>query len=277
MTKELCLIHANCQGDPLAELLEAHPDFGRAFDVRRYVNYARQDISLEELGACRFFLYQRIGEKWGEHASEALLSRLGPKAAPLCVPNMLFTGYWPFWRMAPNFDFSDFFLDDLLARGLSKKEILHIYLFTDPRRYYDLDELFARSVAVEREKETFWDVKAVDLVLERYQTERLFNTVNHPGPGLCLHVAEEVLRLLGFSPLPESVRRAFADPYPEFVLPTHPAVARLRGLSFIEEGQRFHVFGKMMDFTEYANCYLECKLAGEEDFISFLRLRAQLS
>lgn len=277
MTKQLCLIHANCQGDPLAELLEAHPDFGRRFEIRNYVNYARQIIPEEDLRECGLLLYQRIGEKWGDLSSGAVLSRLNPAAKTLCIPNMLFTGYWPFWRMAPNFDFSDFFLDDLLARGLTKKEILHIFLFTDPGRYYDLDELFARSLAVEREKEAFWDVKAVDMILERHQTERLFNTVNHPGPRLCLHVAEEVLRLLGFSPLPESARRAFADPYPEFVLPTHPAVARRRGLSFIGQGERYPVFGKLMDFTEYANCYLECKLAGEEDFISFLRLRAKLS
>lgn len=277
MTKQLCLIHANCQGDPLAELLEAHPDFGQSFEIRTYVNYARQIIPEEDLRECRILLYQRIGEKWGDLSSEAVLLRLNPAARALCIPNMLFTGYWPFWRMAPNFDFSDFFLDALLDRGLTKKEILHLYLFTDPRRYYDLDELFARSLAVEREKETFWDVKAVDLILERHQTERLFNTVNHPGRRLCLHVAEEILRLLGFSPLPEAARQAFPDPYPEFVLPTHPAAAQQRGLSFIGQGERFPVFGKMMDFTEYANCYLECKMAGERDFISFLRLRAKLS
>ncbi len=274
MTKPPCIIHANCQGEPLARLLLAHPDFSRAFTVRHYVNYARQIIPEAELASCGLFLYQRLEDKWGELASDALLSRLAPSARAFCIPNFLFKGYWPFWSSDPGFDFSDFFLDDLIARGLSKKEILHIHLFTDPARYYDLDAIFAKSLRAERSKERAWDVKPLDVIEERFRRERLFNTINHPGKRLCLLVADEVLRLVNMPPLPEAVREGFPEPFPEFVLPIHPAVARRQGLAFAGEGRTYNVFGRPMDYAEYVNCYLECKRLGETDFTSFLRLRA---
>jgi len=270
--KKRCLIHANCQGEQLAELLRAHPEFGRAYDVRHYVNYVREIIPREELSACDLFLYQRLDEKWGELASDALLPRLRPDARAICIPNFLFRGYWPFWSSAPGFDFSDSFLDALIERGLSNKEILHIHLFTDPGRYYDLEAIFRHSWDVERRKERDWDIKPLDLVEAQFRRERLFNTINHPGKRLCLFVADETLRVLGMAPLPEDVRDRFPEPYAEFVLPIHPAVAKFQGLGFAGPGETFNVFGKRMDYARYVSLYLECKRMGETDFTAFLRI-----
>ena len=109
--QELCLIHANCQGDPLAWLLAATPEFAVRYEVRRYTNFERELIPPEELARCTLFIYQHLGEHWDEHASDRLLARVAPGALRCCIPNMLFKGYWPFWTNRSSMDFGDTFLD----------------------------------------------------------------------------------------------------------------------------------------------------------------------
>ncbi|WP_246287750.1 WcbI family polysaccharide biosynthesis putative acetyltransferase [Desulfolutivibrio sulfoxidireducens] len=274
--KRLCLIHANCQGEPLVDLLGAHPDFSRDFETRHIVNYTRQPVPAEDLARCGLFLYQRLEAAWGDLASDALLARLPPGTRRLCLPNLFFLGYWPFWTGKKGFDYSDIFLDALLDRGLSDREIMHLYLRTDPTRYYDLAAIFRKSETREREKERHWDIRLTDFVRSRFREKPLFHTVNHPGRTLCLMVAEAVLMRLGYPPLPAGAREAFADPFAEFDLPIHPGVAAFQGLAFLPEHPRFPVYGRDMDLAEYVGCYLACKRLGETDFISFLRLRAAL-
>ncbi len=277
MAKKRCLIHANCQGPPLTDLLRAHPEFGRDFEIAVYTNYTREHVPEQALASCALFLHQWLGPDWGDVSSDALSAKLPRDCRTVCIPNLMFLGYWPFWSSARGFNYSDMYLDALLARGLNRKEIIHVYLYTDPGRCFDLDARFAEWLDREREKEQRWDIRMVDEVLSRYQKELLFNTINHPNRRLCLRTADELLRLLGFSPLPAEVKNAFAEPFDEFVLPIHPAVAAHHGLEFLETDAVFPVYGAAMDLAEYVSCYVECKLAGETDFISFLRLRAVLA
>ncbi len=151
--RSLCLIHANCQGDPLAALLAASPQFAERYEIRRYTNYLRERIAPAELSGCGLFLYQHLGEKWDDHASDRLLAMVNPAARVLRLPNMLFTGYWPFWTNKSPMDFGDAFLDRLVSMGLSMAEILHVYLHGDIAAKYDLDAMLRHSLAVERDKE----------------------------------------------------------------------------------------------------------------------------
>lgn len=269
--KQLCILHGNCQGETLAALLSASPEFSGAFEVAFYVNFTRQAIPQGSLGRCGLFLHQHLGEKWGELASARLRSRLPESAVSLCFPNMLFKGYWPFWSSRPGFDYSDSLLDQLLERGLTKGEILYVALRGDLDAMFGLAGLLADTLAREREKERLSDVKYVDLIERGFRAERLFASVNHPGKRLMLHVADAVLAGLGMPPLPEEFRRACPELYPEFELPIHPAVATFHGLTFLGEGRRFNVYGQALTYGEYISLYLDCKLAGRGDFIAFLQ------
>jgi hypothetical protein len=271
----LCLLHANCQGDPLADLLRAHADFSRAYEISQYVNYARQAVPADELARCDLFLHQWLDEKWGNLSSPALTAKLSPSCRTLCLPNLYCLQYWPFLDSNPAIDYSDAFLNRLLDQGLSLREIVHVYTRGDLRRYFDLPALFAASWDREYEKERRWDVKATDLARSLFRSERLFNTVNHPNRRLTLHVAQETLRLLGFPPLPESTVHDFRDPFPEFELPIHPQVARLQGLEFADEDTRYTLYGRPATFREYVTFYLDCRAHGERDFIGYLRAKAQ--
>ena len=83
---ELCLLHANCQGGPLARLLALSPDFAARWSVRHVINYTREPVPEDALRGCTLFLYQPLGAHWGELASARLLARLNPGAAVLRLP-----------------------------------------------------------------------------------------------------------------------------------------------------------------------------------------------
>uniref|UniRef100_B8DRT4 Polysaccharide biosynthesis enzyme WcbI domain-containing protein n=1 Tax=Nitratidesulfovibrio vulgaris (strain DSM 19637 / Miyazaki F) TaxID=883 RepID=B8DRT4_NITV9 len=294
--RSLCLIHANCQGDPLAQLLAASPQFAARYEIRRYTNYLRERVAPAELSGCGLFLYQHLGEKWDDHASDRLLAMVNPAARVLRLPNMLFTGYWPFWTNKSPMDFGDSFLDRLVSMGLDMAEILHVYLHRDIAAKYDLDAMLRASLDVERDKERGSDVErgraggdggvagalpggipavvapTVELVETLWKQERLFATINHPNRRLVLHVAEGVLAALGMDPLPPAVRDGFTDPYPEFELPIHPQVAAHHGLAFGGPDATYNIYGRRMTFEDYVRRYADCRLRGIDNFIGYLQL-----
>lgn len=271
-SRPLCLIHANCQGDPLAALLSAHPDFAAAYDVRRYTNYEREPVTDADMARCGLLLYQHLGEKWDDHASDRLLARVPPDSLTLCVPNMLFKGYWPFWTNRSSMDFGDSFLDRLVDMGLTEAEALHVCLKGDLAAKFDLTAMFAESLEVERAKEVNAVVGTVDLVAGLWRVERLFATINHPGCRLLLHVADGVLAALGMPPVPQQVRSVFTMPYDEFELPIHPQVAAHHGLAFGGPETRYNIYGRAMTYAEYAHRYIACRRSGVGNFIGYLQL-----
>ncbi len=271
---ELCLIHANCQGEPLAALLRAHPGFAARWRCRVALNYAREPVPQEALASCSLFLYQHLGPGWGELSSAALLARLNSAAARLAIPNMFFKGCWPLWTSDPAFNYSDMLLDTLLQRGLSGEEILHLFLRTDPARYFDLDALAEASLTRERAKEACSDITYVDAILARWQEEQLFFTVNHPRKTLLRLAADGICTALGLGPLPDAAADAVPEALDEFELPVHPAVARRFSLAWAGPDRLWNVYGRKMAFAEYAALYVACKLQGETDFIGWLQAAA---
>lgn len=272
-SKKLCIIHGNCQGETLTALLGASPEFMAAYEVEYYVNFTRQAIPSESLARCGLLLHQHLGEEWGDLSSASLRAALGPGARSLCIPNMLFKGYWPFWSSKPGFDYSDMMLDSLLERGLGKDEAMLVAVRGNLDQMFGLEALLRETLAVERGKERLCDVQYVDIIEERFRKEKLFMSVNHPGRTLMLHAADAVLGKLGMPGLPESYRQAYPEVRYEFELPIHPQVAGFHRLEFVPEGAMYTIYGHPMTYVEYIGLYLDCKLAGRSDFIRYLQGR----
>ena len=271
--KKFCLMHANCQGEPLSELLLLSEPFAAQWEIRHYLNYTKEHVPREALDNCDLFLYQHLEEKWGDLASSAMLARLGPKAASFCLPNMFFKGCWPFWTTDSPMDFGDTMLDRLLTSGVGKPEIMKVYLRGDITKFVDLAALLAETLSLEEKKEKFCDVATVPIIHEYWQREMLFYTCNHPAKRLLAHVANAVLTHLGYPALPESRLRDYQPEYAEFELPFHPGVARFHNLGYAGEGYEFLVFGRRMCFGRYISRYIECRRQGMEDsFLPFLQL-----
>ena len=271
MNKELCVIHANCQADPMLELLAGHAPFRERFAVEKYTNYRQEKIDPARLAACRVFMYQHLGDKWGEHASKHLLSLVNPKAEVLRLPNMLFKGYWPFWTSKTAINFGDSLLESLLERGLNPEEALHVYLRATPGLMGDVAAVAEESLRREEEKQAQSPIVCAPLLRELWQKEQLFITVNHPGRTLMFHMADSLLRLIGLGGLPQAVRRAYTHPLEDFWLPIHPQVGALLGLPFASPSRRYPVYQTSLTHAQYTSCYLACKSHDTPDLITFLK------
>jgi hypothetical protein len=275
VNKRTAILHANCQGRPLAAQLLASPEFARSYVPRVYLNYVREPIPEAELAGCGLFLYQHLGPEWGELASDALLARLPASCPRLCIPNMFFRGAWPLWSGAPGFDYRDVFLDRLVEMGLPGQEILRMYLQMPLERKFDLDALLTGTVARETERQANTPVKYLDFVLEHWRKRPLFLTVNHPGPELLQLAAAGILRELGLAPQdqalvprPESLGQGYGD----FELPVHPQAAAFYGLNYGGAEQVYKTYGRTRTFVQYAVAYVGCRLAGVDDFIGYLQV-----
>jgi len=272
MSRELCLIHANCQGDALRALLAATPAFARSFEPRKYTNYLKESIPQEDFDRCRVFLYQHLGERWNDLASDALLARLHPAACRLKIPNLFFKGYWPLWTNQSTMNYGDMLLDYLVSRGCSESEALHVYLRGSLTDKYNLNALLGDSLFRERRKDKGAVIALTEYIEENWRALQLFRTPNHPDKILLLAVADAVLESLGLGPVPPSARNAFVPEYPDFELPIHPQAGAHFGLPFADADRLYSIYGRPMNFARYAACYIRCLSRGLGNFEAFLHL-----
>jgi len=272
-SKKLCLMHANCQGEPLADLLTACPEFSTQYEIRSYTNFKLEKISAEELAACSVFIFQ-----WQSSARYAadfddLLRSANQHAKRLPIPSMLFTGYWPFWTPNSPQDFGDSFLDMLIDKGLEKKEILYLYLQGDLQRKFDLQAMLEESAEYEHVRESRCILNTVEYIMKHFQEEQLFNTIAHPRKRIIALVANAVLAALDMQPVPQNILSAFPEPYAyDLELPIHPQVGAFHGLSFAGQDRLYSIYGRPMTFEEYTNHYIDCRLLKLDNFIGYLQL-----
>ena len=173
MTKALCLLHANCQGDALRPLLENTQAFASRFYIRQYVNYTRQSIADSDIERCELFLYQRLAPKWGDLSTEQMLPRLPQHCQSIEIPNLFFKGYWPFWSRDERINFADSLLETLLQR-VTPQEALTLYLRGAASLLGDADALNAQaeeSLAREEAKEADAPIRCAPLLRERWRDE----------------------------------------------------------------------------------------------------------
>ena len=282
MPQELCLIHANCQGDMLQCLLECVPAFAQRFTIRKFTNYQREPIPPELFARCAVFLYQGLDSAWGELASERLLEQLPSTAQTLRIPNLFFNGYWPLWTNRTRTSYGDRLLEHLLEQGLNPQEVAHLYLKGNIAAMFDLDALLEESQAYEAQKEKGLLFPALPLVREMWRQEQLFYTINHPGPRLLLHIADSVLHWLGLPPVPDNARRTLYARKEEFILPIHPQVGAHFGFAFAGAERRYPVYGQELTHAQYTAAYIHFKTqpnpAPFDDFIEYLQaIAAQAS
>ncbi|MDR1242950.1 MAG: hypothetical protein LBM00_09275 [Deltaproteobacteria bacterium] len=271
--KKQCLLHANCQGEPLAELLSLSAEFGRNWEIRHYINYTKEAVPASALENCDFFIYQFLDEKWADLASASLLEQLNPKADAFCMPSMFFKGCWPFWTIHSPIDFGDSMLNKLIDAGAGKPEILKIYLQGDISRFVDLQANLENTLQAEEEKETVCSLRTTPLVRELWREEMLFYTCNHPGKRLLAFLADAILKRLGYAELPEKTVQAYEPEYADFELPVHPQLAEFFNLRYAGRGYEFRIFNRRMDFARYISRYVECRLQGlDKEFLAFLQL-----
>lgn len=270
MGTELCILHANCQGQPLGKLLLASPYFRARWHIRGVLNYLREPLTDEHLRQATLFLYQNLTLKWEILASENVLKRLSPQATAVCIPNPFFKGYWPFWvnrsAQGEKLRFGDSFLEHLLDMGLEISEILHVYFHRPLGAKYDLNAMLEDSFRVEAEREAPCAFKTLPFVQAHWRERPLFATINHPGFELLRYMADQLLTCLHLPILttadltacglfaPDAVT-CDASPEASFHLPIHPQVASRFGLPFGGPESTYRAFGTRITCAAYVAAY----------------------
>lgn len=256
----MCLMHANCQGDALKQLLLASPDFAAKFEIRHLRNYQKAALDQGLLDSSRLFLHQYLAPKWGAISTDEVLPRLGGHCEALCIPNCFFTGYWPLrTHSAQMGEFGDMLLESLLEKGLSNEEILHIYLKGSPALFGDVEGFAQASLKREREREAHTPLKYVDFIEEHWRQEQLFLTLSHPAVPLLAHVAQKILKKLGLEPISEEFLKNYAHPHNEFWHPIHPTVGKMLNIPFATKEKRYPCFGADITHEEFTLVYLSCR------------------
>lgn len=272
MGKQLCIIHANCQGDALAPLLEASEDFKSKFEIRHYVNYKKTELAAEDLKRCGLFLHQYLGPSWGGISTESLLPLLPAQAQTILIPNFFFKGYWPFWtNKITDIEFADSLLESLLQKKLPAEAVLALYLKAPNSLLGDVEAEALASLAKEREKEQFSEIKYVNLLEENWRNRQLFLTVNHPGVELLAHAVRQILQMLGLNSFSAQALQNFRHPQDEFWLPIHPLVGQKLKLPFAAPDRQYNCFGMNLTHKEYIMRYLACREHGIKDLTGVLK------
>ncbi len=260
MSRALCLLHANCQGEALCRILEATPAFAARFHIRYYANYQQECPTDAELAQCALLLYQPLGEHWGTLASACLLQKLPPHAQAVPLPNLFFKGCWPFWTHSTVINFQDSLLEKLRENASDDAMIQHVYLHGRLAEQADLDGIAEESLQQAGLREQEIPIKTAGVIRADWRERQLFFTINHPAPVLLELVADALLALLGLGTAARDY--ALPDYYTTFHLPVHPQVARHFHLRWAPEGKRYPAFGRMVSCAEYVSAYLTCRRRG---------------
>ncbi|WP_031480880.1 WcbI family polysaccharide biosynthesis putative acetyltransferase [Maridesulfovibrio frigidus] len=275
MKKKVCILQANCQGEPIENLLRLSREFSETYEIHRFTNYIREVIPDELLANCDIFIYQHLAEPWKEFSSANLCSKMKQGCKTIAFPSMLFIHYWPLWSGKKGFDYTDTFLESLIERDLSESQILHLFMNAKLTKIYDFESIIAKSEQIERAKESLCSAGYFDYILDNYKQKRLFNTINHPSAELLSRTANTILSELKWPEVTCDQIETFPEPFPEFEQPIHPQIAEYLGLEFAGPETRYNVYGASLTFEEYAIRYIKCRQMGIKDFISFLHATAK--
>ena len=199
-----CLVSANCQGVPLIRQLLAFKPFQKSYYPEYFVNFKKEAVPLEKLQTCNLLIYQKLAPSWGNLSEEYLLAHVNPKAKVVCMPNIYNNTLWPISKGTGDLSnpYDETYIDELMQRGLSLDEILYLVKKVDFSKHYDLQAMFEKSMAFERNKGYVRCAEFCDYIEENFSKIKLFTTFNHPYGSLLNKVAKVVLEEIGYRNIP---------------------------------------------------------------------------
>jgi hypothetical protein len=265
--KDLIII-GNCQAAVIHEGFHAVPQLKRHFRARYFdVNLPRHlhGEARRALEDCDVLLVQDIAD-WQRSA----LRRWVPDAAETVMfPCIRFASLWPFdgvhgpsdrdaiLREAPNFTF--LYLDGLLGR--LRREVpdrerrfaayrsLQIESVINYRRLHELEK---RRILALDEK---YDCRIGGFVLDRFQSEQVFYTTNHPNRQVFELLLATIIRRLGVK---ASIPRIAAfDHLRALQVPVHPKVAEGFGVCWATPDRRYPFRHEELTREQYVRRYID--------------------
>lgn len=284
--KKIAYLYGNCQMSIIAKMLLSNKAFSDTYylvlsnPIHRLDDEARKyGIDSSFLRELSLFIYQYVktSNKYSKLLStEYLKSKLSEKCKQICIPNMFFSGYFPQYQEMYQSPLNDVqtFSNGLIPYGDRKLEESAYSLYNDEISFSDIikqlytpdlyekvevDNNFMSSLNELEEREKICDIKISDYVIENYQKERLFYTVNHPTNSLVKKMTERILSHLGFDET--IVSGGIVEGLDEIEQMIYPSVKLLLNLKFDVETNALHkkYCDKKLSLKEYTATYIkEC-------------------
>ncbi len=223
---------------------------------------------MEAISEASVVIYQPAAWASWEHDDlyEKLTETLHDRLQLISFPYPVFQPLWPFnyndtKRAAASIDplvskallfgYGDANVARMVREGMPPAEIVATYSAMDLPSMIDLDRLKANIIAMQRPNEEQTDVKVLDFALETYKAASVFSCVNHGSNMLLLYMTNQILRRLGYAPLPTALlERLCVLAEPE--IPIHPSVARYFDLKWVRPDMRFRIDRyRYLTFEEY--------------------------
>jgi hypothetical protein len=265
--KDLIIV-GNCHAALVYEAFRAVPALRRYFRARyhnvnlqeHFYEQARRDVE-----NCDLLVVQDIRD-WED---SALRQWVPDRADTIMFPCVRFASLWPFdscngptdqhaiEQEAPNFTFT--YLDGLLAR--LRLEIPDRERRFDAYRSLDLDGIINYVRAHEFETRRMlaldkkYDCEIGRFTLDRFQSEQLFYTTNHPNRRIFELLIANIMRSLGIKgdiPHIEAL-----DQLHTLQVPVHPKVAEALGVSWATPARRYRFRQEELNWEQYVRRYID--------------------
>lgn len=263
----LCMLLTNCHGGRLCQVFRCSKPFMEDFELRYHRIDLHQVLEQKDLDRCQVFLYQHVGEKWGDMSTHRLLARLPKTCRTIRLPKLSSFLYWPYFirpiaadpswcKPCTEFPYFDRFLIECVAQGMDSERATQAYLGHDVVGEFDLEKRLADNINYLQTPLNCGEVNLNHLILNKLHREILFASPNHPSLILLAEEANLIFELLGYDRVNQTEAMDSLQEW-EFFLPVHPGIIEHFSLKNITRETRYPTSGRNLTFEEYSLAYAQ--------------------
>lgn len=266
------LIYANCQGQELQKIFSHF--YSTQFNViptRPVQLKSNFNINEKVLESVDIFLYQEIGNSYGdEFSSKSILKFLNHNCIKIKFPSLYFNAYWPNYIKNPVYrplrsvntmnsglmPYGDMNIIKFINEGKSLEDIINLLLD---------DNFYSKNVIIdcidqsynelrERERENKCDLCISKNLINLFQKEYSFKTINHPNAHIYFILIDEFMKLISLKSVPYYDYNIDCS----YEQPIYPSVIKALDLKFIDSTYRFkYYFNNRLSFERFIDYYFK--------------------
>ena len=207
--------YSNCQYAGINYFLQISvPTYYNIFHLENYgLIKEKKSIPVDKLKEADIFIYQPIDKRHGIYSTDNtiennIMSYLSPKCKTISFPYIYNSALWCLIPPAnidgyvgeyPDIDkyVNREPIQQLKSHGYSLNDVLRMY--SNNEINFDYENRFEKCIEILRDKERKCDVKVSDFIVKHIGSNRLFFTQNHPTTCVFVHIANQVLSILGYN------------------------------------------------------------------------------
>ena len=236
------IVFGNCQAGAIAEILKAGlPDAG--YHVEALSNNARTggmksaDEIISVIEKCDILIFQPLGENHGRLSEQNIRCKAANLDLLISYPYMFNSGMYALSHAAkaPDHDYGLIYGEEIIFDLLKEQDIKSIIKdFQEGKIDFNLEKRFQHCIRGLRGRESLTDIKLSNFILNKYKSEKLFLSHNHPATQLLQEVCRQIKEISG---LPLSldwidVKNENIGRLPETNTPISPYDVEVHGYAF---------------------------------------------